>query len=119
MVSLHKIFHAACLEDVLADVKNFHDRYVKEFPTAVSNLADNLSDCLIFYRSPEIRWKRIRTTNVLDRVFNEVHHHTNVVGRFPNEMSALSMVFGVLEEDRLKWREVEKIKIGWVEKLAA
>jgi len=136
--ALNKIFHAACLEDALAAAKNFHDRYVKEFPTAVSILADNLSDCLTFYRFPEIHWKRIRTTNVLERAFKEVRRRTNVVGRFPDEMSALSMVFGVLEEDRLKWRGLkidkdileaidiasktclcEQIKIEWAEKLVA
>ena len=48
--ALNRIFHAACLEDALAAAKSFHDRYVKEFPTAVSILAENLSDCLTFYR---------------------------------------------------------------------
>ena len=136
--ALNRIFHAACLEDALAAAKSFHDRYVKEFPTAVSILAENLSDCLTFYRFPEIHWKRIRTTNVLERAFKEVRRRTNVIGRFPNEMSALSLVFGVLEEDRLKWRGLkidkdiseaidlasktclyEQIKIEWAEKLVA
>ena len=40
----------------------------------------------------------------MERAFKEVRLRTNVIGRFPNEMSALSMVFGVLEEERLKWR---------------
>ena len=91
----------------VSSCENFHDRYVKEFPTAVSILADNLSDCLTFYRFPEIHWKRIKTTNVLERAFKKVRRRTNVIGRFPNEMSALSMVFGVLEKDRLKWRGLE------------
>ena len=136
--ALNRIFHAACLEDALAATKSFHDRYVKEFPTAVSILAENLSDCLTFYRFPEIHWKRIRTTNVLERAFKEVRRRTTVIGRFPNEMSALSLVFGVLEEDRLKWRGLkidkdisdaivlasqtclyEQIKIEWAEKLVA
>jgi hypothetical protein len=61
-----------------------------------------------------------------------------VVGRLPDEMSALALVFGVLEEDRLKWRGVkmddelrqaiviafkrvqeEPIRVEWADKLAA
>ena len=75
-------------------------------------------------------------SNVLERAFKEVRRRTNVIGRFPNEMSALSLVFGVLEENRLKWRGLkidkdisdaivlasqtclyEQIKIEWAEKL--
>jgi len=29
-----------------------------------------------------------------------------VVGRFPNETSALLMVFSLLDEERLKWQKV-------------
>ena len=80
----------------------------------------------------------METTNVLERAFKEVRRRTNVIGRFPNEMSALSMVFGVMEEDRLKWRGLkidkdileaidiasktclcEQIKIEWAENIAA
>ena len=81
--ALHKIFHAApiisgprsiagCLDDALTAARLFHDRYQREFPTAVSLLADRLADCLTFYRFPEAHWKRIRTSNVLDRAFKEV-----------------------------------------------
>ncbi len=47
---------------------------------------------------------RIRTSNILERAFREIRRRTDVVGRFQNEMSALSMIFCVLEEDRLNWR---------------
>lgn len=136
--ALHKIFHAACLDDALAAARLFHDRYKKEFPTAVSLLADRLADCLTFYRFPEAHWKRIRTSNVLERAFKEVRRRTDVVGRFPDEMSALAMVFSVLEENRLKWRglrmdeditdgillafkscQKEQLEIEWAEQLAA
>jgi putative transposase len=110
----------------------------KEFPTATEVLADSLADCLTFYRFPESHWKRIRTSNVLKRAFLEVRRRTDVIRRPHDEMSALALVFGVLEEDRLKWRglkiddelrqaiviafkqaQEEPIRIVWAEKLAA
>ena len=33
-------------------------------------------------------------------------HRMRVVGRFPKELSALTLVFATLEQDRLKWRGV-------------
>jgi len=40
-----------------------------------------------------------------------------VVGRFPNETSALAMVFSILDEERLKWQNVmmKAHDIAWIE----
>ena len=43
-----------------------------------------------------------------------------MIGRFPNETSALMMVFSILDHERLKWRKV-KMKaadIAWIEEAA-
>lgn len=42
---------------------------------------------------------------------------TNVVGRLHNEMVALAVIFGVLEEERVKWRRVaiKPQDVAWVE----
>ena len=41
---------------------------------------------------------------MIERAFSEVRRHARVIGRFPNELSALTLVFATLEEDRLNWR---------------
>ncbi len=53
--------------------------------------------------------KRIRTTNLLERTFVEVRRRTKVIGRFPGETSALSLIWAVLELSitRLARREDE------------
>ncbi len=40
-----------------------------------------------------------------------------MVGRFPNETSALVMVFSLLEEERVKWQKVrmKAEDIAWIE----
>jgi putative transposase len=135
---LSNIFHAACLEDALTAASDFHRRYAKEFPTATEVLAKDLADCLTFYRFPESHWKRIRTSNVLERAFLEVRRRTDVIKRMPDETSALALVFGVLEQDRMRWHGItmtpeirkaivlafketqeEPIRVEWAEKLAA
>ena len=115
--ALHRIFYSACLEDAREEAHRFVTRYGKEFPTAVEVLGANLEESLTFYRFPERHWKYIRTSNVLERSFREVRRRTNVIGRFPTEMAALSVVFGVLEEERLKWKGVrmKAEDIAWIE----
>ena len=43
-----------------------------------------------------------------------------MVGRFPNETSALVMVFSLLEEDRVKWQKVgmRAEDIAWIDEVS-
>ena len=45
-----------------------------------------------------------------------MRRRTNVIGRFPTETAALAVVFGILEEERLKWRQVKMRAedIAWI-----
>ena len=36
-----------------------------------------------------------------------MRRRANVVGRFPGEMAALTLIWATLEQDRLKWRGVQ------------
>jgi putative transposase len=115
--AVHRIFYAACLDDARDEARQFLSRYRWEFPTACETLAKHLEECLTFYRFPERHWKHIRTSNAIERSFKEVKRRTRVVGRFPNETSALVMVFSLLEEERMKWQKVgmRAEDIAWIE----
>ena len=77
---------------------------LKREATAVQTLGRDLADCLTFFRFPPRHWKRLRTSNALERVFKEVKRRTRVIGRFPTEISALSLVWSVMDQDADKWR---------------
>jgi len=111
---LVKVFYAASLEDALAQVRVFAEKFGKEFPAASGargaprgTPAKDLKDCLTFYRFPQQHWKRLRTSNVIERGFREVRRRTDVVGRFPGEMAALTLIWATLAQDRMKWRGVQ------------
>ncbi|MCD6300398.1 MAG: transposase [Dehalococcoidales bacterium] len=115
--AVHRIIYAACLDDARDEARQFLSCYSREFPTACEVLAKHLEECLTFYRFPERHWKHIRTLNVIERSFKEVKRRTGVVGHFPNETSALVMVFSLLEEERMKWQKVRMRAddIAWIE----
>jgi hypothetical protein len=87
-------------------VEAMEAKYGRSFPAACGVLAKDLADCLTFYRFPQEHWKRLRTSNVIERAFREVRRRTDMVGRFPGEMAALVLIWATLEEDRLVWRGV-------------
>ncbi len=84
----------------------FQRAYGKRFPSAVECLARDLEACWTYYRFPVSHWKRIRTTNVLERSFREVRRRVRDIGRFQDELRALAMVHALLEEAKAGWRRL-------------
>ena len=65
------------------------------------------ADCLLRgYRNGYVD-KRVRTTNLLERLFGEGQRRSKVVPRFMNERSGLSLMFAVLVDASAAWRGVK------------
>jgi transposase-like protein len=43
----------------------------------------------------------------IERCFRDVRRRTAVVGRFPGEMAAFTLIRATFEQDRMKWRGVQ------------
>lgn len=133
---INKIFYAPSLKEALKEARRFADKYKNIYPSAVETLGRDLADSLTFFRMPPRHWARIRTSNPLERVLKEVRRRTRVIGRFPTEISALSLVWSVMDEDSKRWRgiimdeyhrqkvreglvalEAEPIQIDWLDEL--
>ena len=76
---------------------------------------------LTFYRFPAEHWRRLRTSNILERSFKEVRRRTNVAGRYPTEEAGLTMVWAVLMGTAEGWRGVQMTRptLRLVEQAAA
>ena len=105
--AMNRIFYAPCLEEALVAAQEFAERFGDAYPEATRILGKDLGDCLTFFRFPPRHWRRLRTSNVLERTFKEVKRRTRVIGRFPGEMSALSLVWSVMDQSAGKWKGVK------------
>ncbi|MFH1498059.1 MAG: IS256 family transposase [Verrucomicrobiota bacterium] len=104
--ALNRIFYANSLDEALAAARAFAGRWQNVYPAAVETLGRDLADCLTFLRFPPRHWRRLRTSNILERSFEEVKRRTRVIRRFPNERAAVSLVWSVLDQDAAKWRGI-------------
>jgi putative transposase len=69
----------------------------RDYPSAAACLADDLpARCVHLKYFPRLR-QRFRSSNLLERSLEEVRRRTKVIGRFPGELSGLSLCCGVLE----------------------
>jgi putative transposase len=62
-----------------------------------------IEDALVYLRYPGSHHARIRTTNMLERLFEEVKRRTRVVGVFPNEMSASTLATEIALRSSEQW----------------
>ena len=80
---------------------------VAKYSQSAARLADwmeaNLPEGLSFFAFPQEHWRRIRTTNGLERVSQEIKRRTRVVRIFPNEGSCLRLATAVLMEISEEW----------------
>ena len=71
-------------------------------------MEDNLPEGLTAFAFPAEHWKKIRTSNCMERINREIKRRTRVVSIFPNEASCLRLVSAVLMEINQDWQGARK-----------
>lgn len=79
-----------------------------QFPDVAAMLVDAAPDLLAFTAFPQAHWRKIWSTNPLERTNGEIKRRTNVVGIFPNDASVLRLVTAVLVETHDEWAVAER-----------
>ena len=79
-----------------------------QFPEVTSMLGTAREDLLAFSAFPIEHWRKIWSTNPLERVHREVKRRTDVVGVFPNDAAIDRLVTAVIVEQHDEWAVAER-----------
>ena len=84
------------------------DMLTGQFPDVAAMLTDATEDLLAFTGFPHAHWRKIWSTNPLERLNAEIKRRTRVVGIFPNDASIARLVTAVVVEAHDEWAVSER-----------
>lgn len=115
---LREIFAATTREQALTTAESVAARWEPTHPVVARLLEEGVEDCLACLAFPLAHRARIRTTNGLERLNEEIKRRTRVVRIFPNPGACLRLVTALCVEQSEEWvsgrryLEMDTIVIG-------
>jgi putative transposase len=87
-----------------AAARAFCRRWRSDYPSMVKQLERDLPELLAFFRFPKHLWRKLRTTNIIERCFVEVRRRTRPMVCFVNVQSVDRIIYSIFQRFNLEWK---------------
>ena len=105
MVEASDIYKAASKVEATRAFRKWVQVWGGIVPGAVKCLEEDFEDLIRFYDCPQTLWKKLRTTNIIERVFREVRRRTRPISCFQNRESVERIIYAIFYRQNSLWKE--------------
>jgi putative transposase len=105
LMELRWFYDRRDLAEVRRDLAAWLAKWQDKYPKLCVWVEDNIEETLTFYRLPLAHHKHMKSTNMLERLNQEIKRRTHVVRIFPNAESCLRLVRALAVETHENWLE--------------
>ncbi|WP_068809541.1 IS256 family transposase [Thauera phenolivorans] len=102
---LRWIYDRRDLQEANRDLAAWITKWQGKYPKLVDWAESNIGETLSFYRLPRAHHKHLKSTNMLERLNEEIKRRTRVVRIFPNTESCLRLIRALCVETHETWLE--------------
>lgn len=99
-----KIYQAPSLSQARRAFQRFQWNWQRVYPRLVKGLEKDLPELLNFYALPRRLWKKLRTTNAIERCFVEVRRRTRPMVVFTNVQSVDRIIYAIFNRFNEDWK---------------
>ena len=87
------------------DLQAWLERWAQRYPQLTDWVEAQIGETLNFYRLPRQHHTHLKSTNLLERLNEEITRRTRVVRIFPNPASCLRLIRALCAETHEAWLE--------------
>jgi putative transposase len=98
------IYQAENRQQAQTATRRFCRRWQRDYPSLVRQLERDLPELLSFFTLPRSLWKKLRTTNIIERCFVEVRRRTRPMVCFVNVQSVDRIIYSIFQRFNLEWK---------------
>lgn len=106
--TVRTIFAQATPTETVAQLRQVVTVLEPQFPKAADTLAAAEADVCAYATFPRAHWRKIASTNPLERINKEIKRRSNVVGIFPDDDSVIRLVGAVLVDQHDEWQATDR-----------
>jgi len=101
--SIRAVFDAENMMEAERILKQVVERYEKEMPQLAKWMQENISEGLTIFNFPADHRRRLRTSNIAERVNQEIRRRSRVARVFPNARSCERLAGAIVMEISEQW----------------
>jgi putative transposase len=108
LTELRWIYDRRSIEEARQDLAAWLKKWTARYPKLCDWVENNIEERLTFYRLPRQHHKNLKSTNMLERLNEEIKRRTLVVRIFPNTAACLRLIRALAVEMHENWLEATR-----------